>query len=106
MTETTQPVEVVSTPVGISETKEAMIATLVLAQELAKLLKDGFQVTDLTQFYTDLQTNEDFKTKLLAAYAGYKNIPAEVKDIDVEEGFELAAAALPEVLKLIKSFKK
>jgi hypothetical protein len=103
MTEVT-PVETV--PVRIKETKEMLIGALALAQVVVELMKDGFQVTDLTSFWLKLQTDAEFKAKLVAAYENYSAIPEEVKHLNAEESFELIGAALPEILKLIKSFKK
>ena len=98
MTETTE--------VGIKETKEAMVGVFTVACLLVERFKDGVGVDDGIAIWDKIKNDEAFKAKIVAAYEGYGLIPSEVKDIDVTEGFELMGAMMPEILKLIKSFKK
>ena len=91
---------------GIKETKELIAGIFAVAALLTERLKDGAQFEDAIAFYTAMATDEAFKAKVIAAYDNAKAIPEEMKDLSMEEGFELAMFILPEVLKIIKSIKK
>jgi len=88
---------------GIKESKELMIGMLEVAVILREAMKDGFQLGEDLAFVWDKVKNDPIMwAKILAAYDGVKAVPAEVKDIDLVEGFELAQAAFPYLPKLIK----
>lgn len=98
--------EEVKVELGIKETKELVAGVFAVAALLTERLKDGAQFEDAIAFYTAMATDEAFKTKVIAAYDNAKAIPAEMKDLTMEEGFELAMFILPEILKIVKSVKK
>jgi hypothetical protein len=91
--------------VGISETKEAVVAINEIGLFCASKFKDGVQVTDFVSFYAELTTNEDFKAKIKAGYDNAKAIPSEIKDIDGGEALELASVQVGYVEKYIAAFK-
>jgi hypothetical protein len=91
---------------GIQNTKELFIAMQELSLEIAKLLKDGAQVTDIITFWNDMIANEEMKAKLIAAVDGYKELPAEIKDIDINEAVELAAIAIAFIPKFVALIKQ
>lgn len=100
-TTTAAPVEV-----GVKETKEMLVGVFAVATLLVARFKDGVGVDDAAAIYDKLKNDAEFKAVITAAYLGYEQIPGEVKDIDVGEGFELAGHMLPEILKLIKACVK
>ena len=76
--------------VGIKETKEALDGLNEVAVEIVKVAKDGIQVKDAATIVEDLITKPEFKAKLVAAVEGINLVPAEIKDLDLAEGVELA----------------
>jgi len=92
--------------VGIKETIEAQVAVNELALFLVERFKDGFQaIEDGVAIFDKLKNDADFRDKLIAAYDNYGAIPAEVKDIDLLEGVELAKVQLDYVPKFVDQFK-
>ena len=92
---------------GIKETKEAVVGVLVLGALVAKELKNGFQFPgDLVALFAAIQSDEAKKAKLEAAVGAIEKVPAEIKDISVAEGIELASAVIAELPALIEALKK
>lgn len=85
---------------GIKETKEAMALGFALAGLLKGQLMDGFQVADVMKIVEAALTPEMLE-KMKMAVAGISEVPAEVKDVDMFEGLELAKFAIMEVKKLV-----
>ncbi len=92
--------------VGIKETKEALSGILELSLALTELLKDGAQVTDLSGLFLKFQTDANFKAKLQAAVDKASSVPAEMKDLDMKEGIEIATDVLLFVPKFVDAFSK
>ena len=90
---------------GTQETEEMIKAMFAVTAVLIERFKDGAGLDDVLAIYEKLTKDEAFLKVITDAYAGYKNIPAEIKDLDMVEGFALAGSILPEVLKLIQSLK-
>lgn len=90
---------------GTKETKEFATALFAVAGFLVERLKDGAGLDDVVAVHEKLTKDPEFLGLITAAYDGYKQIPAEIKDIDLEEGFDLAGFLLPQILKLLKTFK-
>lgn len=91
--------------VGIKETKEFVIGVNELAIALTMQLKDGFQMADLSALFTKLQSDEDFKAKLQAAYEGMNAMGGEFKDISMGEGIELALVQIQYLPKILAAAK-
>lgn len=91
---------------GIKETKEALIGVNEVALFMAEKLKDGVQVSDATDFYSKLTSDEAFKSKVKAAYDNYQAIPKEIQDVDAGEGMELAACQLDYAPKILAALSK
>jgi hypothetical protein len=87
--------------VGITETKEAMIAVDEIALFIAKRLKDGVGFDDVVALFEEVTTDEEFKAVLKKGYDGIKNVPAEIKAIDVAEVTELIVTEAAYVPKFI-----
>jgi hypothetical protein len=91
--------------VGIVDTKELLVGVNELTLEIIKQTKDGLQVgKDLAAIFVRWQEDPVFQEKLTVAVKGISNVSAEIKDLSVQEGIELASIQLqyiPEIFKLI-----
>ncbi len=82
---------------GIQETKEAILALVILGKFVADRLKDGVGMDDamaLGQKFMD----PEFKDKVMAGINGADQVPAEIKDITFPEVLELSKI-IPDILK-------
>lgn len=86
--------------VGVKETKEAILAMVVLGSFVALRLKDGAGLDDAMALGEKL-LDEAFKAKVMAGVEGLDKIPAELKDLSLADLFELAKV-IPDVLEEIK----
>jgi hypothetical protein len=68
---------------------------------LKEAKKDGFQWPDLLSFIG----SEDFKESFATIINEIKDLPAEVKDIDLEEAFQLIGLSVEKTKDLILSIK-
>ena len=91
---------------GIKETKELVVGMLKLATLLMTVFKDGVQAQDLAVIIAKIQSDEALKSALIAAYNDADKAGVELKDITLEEGFELIMAAIPEVKALVEAASK
>jgi hypothetical protein len=91
---------------GIKETKEVLVAINEVAIVLAKHLKDGAQLTDAIAIVDDFKNNPDLLAKLLAAKENISAVPAELKDVSLVEGVELAITQASYAPKIIAALKK
>lgn len=82
---------------GIQETKEAILALVVLGKFVADRLKDGIGMDDAMALGQKL-LDESFKAKVMAGINGADQVPAEIKDISMVEMLELAKL-IPDILK-------
>lgn len=92
--------------VGIKEMKELLIAVNEVSVLLVKMFKDGVQLADAAALMAAIAASEELKEKLLAAYVGVGQIPAEMKDVDLQEGLELAGVQLSYIPKIVEALKK
>ena len=81
----------------VKETKEAVVALVKLGKVLAELAKDGIDWKDGAALASKIVSDEAFRSALVAAVEGAGAIPAELKDIKLEEGIELALAVIGEL---------
>lgn len=81
----------------VKETKEAVIALVKLGKVLTELAKDGIDWKDGAALASKIVSDEAFRSALVAAAEGAAAIPAELKDIKLEEGIELALAVIGEL---------
>jgi len=84
---------------GINETKEALLALIVMVKFVIERGKDGFDWKDAAALAQKLVSDVEFRKILTDGFTGANNIPAELKDLTFEEGVELATF-------LIDSLKK
>lgn len=92
--------------VDVKETKEMVIGVNEVTLVLMGGFKDGVQFGDFPAFWAHYQNDAKFEAALKAAWDNYQAIPAEIKDIDVGEGLELAAVQLEYVPKMLDALKK
>ncbi len=88
---------------GIKETKEAAIGIIALGGFIAKEIKAKKAIgQDMMDLFIELQTNPEFRSKLEAALTGLDQVPAEVGELTVAEGLQLAEIVIPELIKILK----
>lgn len=83
--------------IGIKETKEALLGATAIVKDVMGRLGDGFQAEDVDGLVARLQTDEAFARVVAEAIIGAHKIPAEIKDITISEGVELAFALLSDL---------
>lgn len=86
--------------VGIKETQEAIIAGVKVAKVLSAAAKDGLDIKDAVAVGTKFATDAEFRGAIIAGIQDSGKIPEEIKDIDMQEGFELVLAVLAELKKV------
>lgn len=92
---------------GVKESKELLIGVNELSLVLMKHLKDGFQAgKDAAAILGELVANEEVKNKLVEAVQGVDKVPAEIKDLSLEEGVELGMVQVGYVSKIVDALKK
>lgn len=89
---------------GIKETQEALVAANEVSLIMINRLKDGVQLADFQAFYDKLTNDEVFKAKLEAAWTDWKLIPAELKDISLSEGLQLATLQISYIPRLVEAW--
>jgi hypothetical protein len=98
-------VEVPKVEQGIKETKELFIALGMLTKLLIKHFGDGMQLRDAYDIMQDAMRDKDFIPTFSHAIKGITKVPAEIKDLDVREGAELAQLVYEDVVKAIKDWR-
>ena len=91
---------------NIKETKEMLEAANSLIVYLLAQFRDGVQFEDFLSLYQHLTVDPVFKQKMLSAYLGVNQIPAELKDLDVGEIVELTSLQLGYIPKILDALKK
>jgi len=87
------------------ETVEAAQGLLALAKELAKVSKDGLQLSDVVAVANAVQ-QEPLKTKLAMAQEGLDKVKEEIKDINLADGLSMLAVLGPELAELMQEIGK
>ena len=87
---------------GVQESKEMLVAVMALAAAMVKAAKDGIQITDLAVLISD----ENLKGALAAAAEGMTKIPAEMGELTLSEGLELAMTLIQGLPAVIEAGKK
>lgn len=91
---------------GVKEVKELLVAVNEVSVLLVKQFKDGAQLADAAALMAAIAGNDELKEKLFAAYMGVGQVPAEIKDVDLQEGLELAGVQLSYIPKIVEAMKK
>lgn len=87
--------------VGVKETKEAILALVVLGKFVADRLKDGVDLADAGALVQKL-SDEEFKTVVQAGIEGVEVVPKELGELDLADFLELAKV-LPDVLAKLQA---
>lgn len=87
---------------GIKETKEAILALVVLGKVVAGLAKDGLKLDDAVALGAKFASDEAFKKAVLDGVNGIDQVPEEIKDLSLAEGLELAGV-IPQILEALKA---
>ncbi len=82
---------------GVKETKEALLALIVLGKFVADRLKDGVQLADAGALASALMNDGTFKDVVTAGVEGIDKVPAEVEELDLADMLELAKV-IPELV--------
>lgn len=82
----------------VKQTKEALIALVVLGKTVAVAGKDGLDLGDAVALGSKLFTDDKFRNALVDGVKGIDQIGAELKDLAASEAIELLGA-LYEALK-------
>jgi len=91
--------------VGKENLQEVLLAFMKLSVVMAESFKDGVQVADMPVLLAKMQEPQ-MKSLLLKAYEDIEKVPAEAKDIKLDEFISLFLVLLPEVKELIKAVSK
>lgn len=91
--------------VGKENLQEVLLAFMKLSVVMAESFKDGVQVADMPVLLAKMQEPQ-MKSLLLKAYEDIEKVPAEAKDIKLDEFIALFLVLLPEVKELIKAVSK
>jgi len=91
---------------GIKELGEAMDGVFLLSLFIAVRMKDGIGWDDAKAIADKFKNDPEFTAALKAAYDGWKDIPAEAKDISLFEGIELGKKVMDFVPKFLDAVKK
>lgn len=86
---------------GVKETKEALLALVILGKFVADRLKDGAQLEDAMALGTALLADSEFKAVVMAGVNGADQVPAELGELDLADGLELARV-IPDMLVAIQ----
>lgn len=86
----------------VKEVRELLVGVMELAVLIAERLKDGFQTDDVMHLFLKIQSDPVF----VEAFKNLKEVPNEVKDLDVSESVELILVMLPYIPKLVDMLKK
>jgi len=87
----------------IKNTKEILVAANEIGLVVAQALKDGAQMSDVMVVVGKIMG--DLQGKVGAAISGASEVPAEIKDISVNEVVELVALQLEYVPKFVNVLK-
>jgi hypothetical protein len=81
----------------IKESKEAFIAVAALGVLVAKLAKDGLDLSDAVALGSKIVSDASFRGKLVAGAQGLEKIVPELKDLAASEIIEIFEAMLHEI---------
>lgn len=91
---------------GIKDTKEAIVGVLEIALFIKERIADGLGMDDAMAVWDKVKNDEDFKSKVVAAYEGYANISQESKDYSIEEYLEMTNLLLSYIPRFLKEAPK
>lgn len=76
----------------VKESKEALVALVILGKAIANLAKDGLDLGDAVALGSKLIADEKFRNALVEGVKGLDKVGPELKDIAASEALELLGA--------------
>ena len=76
----------------VKETKQVLVAFVLLGKTIALAAKDGLDLSDAVALGSKLVSDEKFREALVEGVKGLDQVPAELKDIAASEALELLGA--------------
>lgn len=83
----------------VKESKEALVALVVLGKAVAELAKDGLDLSDGLALGSKFIADEKFRGALVEGIKGLDKVVPELKDIAASEALELLGAIYEELKK-------
>ena len=83
----------------IKESKEALVALVILGKAVAELAKDGLDLSDGLALGSKFIADEKFRGALVEGIKGLDKVVPELKDIAASEALELLGAIYEELKK-------
>jgi hypothetical protein len=83
----------------IKESKEALVALVVLGKAVAELAKDGLDLSDGLALGSKFIADEKFRAAVVEGIKGIDKVGPELKDIAASEALELLGAIYEELKK-------
>ncbi len=83
----------------IKESKEALVALVVLGKAVADLAKDGLDLSDGLALGSKFIADEKFRAAIVEGIKGIDKVGPEIKDIAASEALELLGAIYEELKK-------
>jgi hypothetical protein len=85
----------------MKETKEALIALVLIGKFVADRLKDGVQLEDAMALGQALVADGEFKRLVQAGYTDMDKVGDELKDFSIAKALALAAVT-PDLVKILQ----
>ena len=76
----------------VKETKQALVALVILGKAVAAAAKDGLDLSDAVALGSKLVSDSAFRDALVEGVKGLDKVPEEIKDIAASEALELLGA--------------
>jgi hypothetical protein len=76
----------------VTQTKQALVALVILGKAIAVAAKDGLDLSDAVALGSKLVSDSAFRDALVEGVKGIDQVPAELKDIAASEALELLGA--------------
>lgn len=86
---------------GIKETKEVLVGVNEFSLFMIARAKDGLGFDDALALFA----NSELKAHLAKAFEDVKEVKAELNDLDLEEGLDLAKVQISYVPKIVAAVK-
>lgn len=83
----------------VKESKESLVALVVLGKAVAELAKDGLDLSDGLALGSKFIADEKFRSAIVEGVKGLEKVGPELKDIAASEALELLGAIYEELKK-------
>jgi hypothetical protein len=83
----------------VKESKEALVALVVLGKAVAAAAKDGLDLSDALALGTKFVSDDKFRVAVVEGIKGLEKIGPELKDLAASEALELIGAIYDELKK-------